>query len=858
MSGLSRADLLRVLKAKEEQSIKQDVEELAILFQYSYDENRMSPTVENSTVGQDQEIVNNLDQSPAIYAASRQYQYWYVAECKAKMTDKIADDIIMLPQVEDTELADRPLASYSLMSPGQWQNLWDKYLTNPNLSQVINIPCAVKLIAKGQAIHRLPKVISKRWNKPVVLILDRTKELRPLWPDMRAAWLSLLALLGEEQLQTFYLAEGPQGCWAQPQIVADGGIDSMAHDATVVMMGAFGSLETGKLSDDWSNLHDQLVKRGHSVVMLSVNRIHPSNAKVHLLDSRPGQSTDKLLTALALAWKPSLNQLRHLRLAIQDASLLDELKVYNHKEVEQLGGHLNLKPGVLLQRLHLLEDLDETDSLKQCARQWQQSLSKTGKEIERLQRNLLSTLKVEDYRLLHGLAKVVQKEIKEDKDRRLPYSLMRSMLPLLQLLTEQNPGKAWEPLLSVAQTIALEQDRPLPLKHQGLQSQGAIRWLRQINQQLVLNENKNNALLPLGDQAYCVQTQKIIRDSLAAEVKELEIIDQGHYWQLHAMTQPDWSDRFWQDEKGLFATHIDNALFFLQPATVEKPQAQWICRYKPWSWASEVGIDEHGLWADLQVKQVNYRLRWIKPGQFMMGSPITEKERSNNETQHQVTLTQGYWLGETSCTQGLWQAVMDSNPMLYKEDLQFPVKQVSWNDCQKFVKRLLILFPDFSAQLPSEAQWEYACRAGTKTAYWWGDKMDKIYANNGTDRNLEIQYPANDFGLKSMSGNVYEWCGDWMNDYATKNQIDPVGSETGQDRVLRGGSWSNHGRFLRSAYRDAEEPDFRYFLVGFRLAGGLDPQASEQYCATSRGPWNGQAAGGIVLGENAEQSETGK
>jgi hypothetical protein len=124
------------------------------------------------------------------------------------------------------------------------------------------------------------------------------------------------------------------------------------------------------------------------------------------------------------------------------------------------------------------------------------------------------------------------------------------------------------------------------------------------------------------------------------------------------------------------------------------------------TWASSIGCDQYGLFADLTVKNVTQRFRRIVPGIFLMGSPEDEPERYNDETQHQVTLTQGYWLADSACTQALWQAVMGNNPSYSQDDEQNPVEQVSWNDVQGFVARLNSLAPGLEARLPTEAQWE--------------------------------------------------------------------------------------------------------------------------------------------------------
>ena len=251
-------------------------------------------------------------------------------------------------------------------------------------------------------------------------------------------------------------------------------------------------------------------------------------------------------------------------------------------------------------------------------------------------------------------------------------------------------------------------------------------------------------------------------------------------------------------------------------------------------WAAQSGRDSEGLYSDLIIKDSTQRFRWIRPGMFCMGSPPEEKERHDNEIQHQVTLSQGYWLADTTCTQALWKAVMGDNPAFFKENENNPVEQVSWDDVQNFIKQLNSLIPGLAAQLPTEAQWEFACRAGTTTPFSFGETITPEQVNydgnvpyaNGKkggcrEKTIAIKsLPANPRGLYEMHGNVWEWCADWYDDYPATPVTDPTGSETGSSRVLRGGSWSNLGWRTRSANRGWYAPVNRDNYIGFRFVAG--------------------------------------
>ena len=220
---------------------------------------------------------------------------------------------------------------------------------------------------------------------------------------------------------------------------------------------------------------------------------------------------------------------------------------------------------------------------------------------------------------------------------------------------------------------------------------------------------------------------------------------------------------------------------------------------------------------------------YCAPGEFMMGSPTTEEGRYNNETQHHVRLTKGFWLGKYPVTQGQWKNVMWNNPSIFKGD-DLPVENVSWNNCQEFIAKVNVSL-GCEARLPTEAEWEYACRAGTMTAYFWGNALNGDKANCdgskpcGTktkgqylDKTTSVgRYAPNPWGFYDLHGNVWEWCNDWYGTYPSGNVIDPTGPASGVGRVFRGGSWLYLASYCRSANRGWGNPDVRNYDIGFRL-----------------------------------------
>jgi formylglycine-generating enzyme required for sulfatase activity len=259
----------------------------------------------------------------------------------------------------------------------------------------------------------------------------------------------------------------------------------------------------------------------------------------------------------------------------------------------------------------------------------------------------------------------------------------------------------------------------------------------------------------------------------------------------------------------------------------------------PDPFAVEWGHDQYGTFQSFAVGDVVQRMRWIPPGSFMMGSPESEVGRSSGEIQHYVELTRGYWLADTPVTQELWQSVMRINPSQFVDPYEpgRPVEQVRWYNCQEFVRRLNERIDGLDARLPTEAQWEYACRAGTVTATWIGNlepsqeieapQLDAISwcdLNSGSTTHPVGQKEPNPWGLYDMLGNVYDWCMDWYSEYEPTFQQDPCGIDLGAYRVFRGGSWSSRAKRVRAAKRFAEHPHFYDNRLGFRLARSATPK----------------------------------
>jgi formylglycine-generating enzyme required for sulfatase activity len=244
-------------------------------------------------------------------------------------------------------------------------------------------------------------------------------------------------------------------------------------------------------------------------------------------------------------------------------------------------------------------------------------------------------------------------------------------------------------------------------------------------------------------------------------------------------------------------------------------------------------VRELGLPLESKSRVVGIHFRLIPAGTFLMGSPEDEIDRDSHEIHNQVAIIRPFYMGKYEVTQGQWKQVMGGNPSKYEErGDNAPVEQVSWNACQEFLRKLSKLegLPDDILRVPTEAEWEYACRAGTQTPFCYGNHLDSRMANfNGyfpygdgiRDEYREVTTPvgmfkSNAWGLYDMHGNVWEWCQDWYGDYGGDTK-DPKGPALGSSRVVRGGSCMVHAEECRSASRSHDAPDQCWYGSGLRL-----------------------------------------
>ncbi|MDD5393937.1 MAG: SUMF1/EgtB/PvdO family nonheme iron enzyme [Thiothrix sp.] len=328
-----------------------------------------------------------------------------------------------------------------------------------------------------------------------------------------------------------------------------------------------------------------------------------------------------------------------------------------------------------------------------------------------------------------------------------------------------------------------------------------------------------------------------------AKLSDATTTDKGELSDATAIDKEELSDAAAIDKKAKLSDAIVTAkavkLFDAKNLTVaEKTEIGDLSTPR---WARESGIDEYGRYADLDIKGIIQRFRWIDAGTFWMGSPGTEVDREaflmGKEVRHQVILSQGFWLADTTVTQLFWKTVLGNNPASFKDDESNPVERVSWNDVYEFIQTLKSINSDLNIRLPTEAEWEYACRAGTTGPFSFGNNISTEQVNyngknpyadgdKGVYRKKTVPVKsmlANSWGLYGMHGNVWEWCQDVWQKKLSCNVVTNPESNVGYFhvgsilRVVRGGSWYSDGKYTRSAVRISQQPTERSDAIGFRL-----------------------------------------
>lgn len=701
-----------------------------------------------------------------------------------------------------------------------WPRLWrvlEDVFRSLREGERLDVPRLVGEIARGQVIRRLPR----QWvagTGRVRLVLDRSRHLVPFWSDQRLLELELRWRLGPHALEVRYLGHaGPMELLAERET-----------ERLQLVVSDLGFLGTAETRETWERLGDKW--RG-------------GGARLRALVPCPPERWDQDLAKLwnATEWEnPKIDTRTETPLSAGElAKKLEALQ----KLVAPL---VRVEPGLLRELRQLLGRAADAGTEADlwalfpnpstiaatpppAVAEWRQKLISEGLEPD-LQRRVLEVIRHWHRQLpplilaeeigIHGPAGVEA----EEQQRYLDY-LRAACAEIEARGTEPARIAAWferwngrmtsmpadeelvTALIGAWRRLAKEGEAPdlpdwaSPALLAALEQAGELRkfgiWQR--GNEIVLGDRAEGS--PIGEIRSSGATIQVV----GAQPRPflLETADSRLAFELEELPPK---------------VRIVSNLEVVELWTETRP-----------AWAAAAGRDHYGLWADLEVGGIVQRMRYIRPGRFLMGSPTTEIGRYKDEgPQHQVTLTEGFWLADTPCTQEFWQVVMGKNPSRF-QGAKRPVEQVSWDDVQPFLAKLGkgMAGGDMVPQLPTEAQWEYACRAGTQTSTYAGEEeavrpeLAWYSVNSNSETHEVAQKWANAWGLFDTLGNVWEWCADfWSGNYDGAEGVDPEGPAVGSDRVYRGGSWDDRARLVRAACRLWYKPGLRDENLGFRFSLG--------------------------------------
>jgi len=704
----------------------------------------------------------------------------------------------------------------------RWRDLMPRLrdtLAVPADTRMPDVPAIVRCLGSGRSLSRLPRRRRRQWGASLTVIEDRSDRLMPYWADQSVIGNVLASLFPRHAFRRGLIWESLDApvsndpdaptLWPPPP------------GSQVLVLGDLGGLApTGSAAASlWSRLGADLADLGCRALALSPVPADHCAAQVasrwtilmwerHAGAGSPSlfrADADRLLTALSPASRIEPGLLRDLRLILGLPAATESL-VWQHRALQSrhsIAGTLRAADALRLRKTFGTWDADVQTACLRRFHAWRGGLPHEiwFAEIEGLDPEL--------------------------RDR-LPYP--------------EDAGQADAYFAALGRRLHGVNGSSVPA--------GLLAWYRFVAPRLRPGHERDSRL--------GVHFQRLYRAAYADARKAPSLagydpalageVDRGATAQLldlwqrgnRLVFQPRSST---SSEQGLGSPL--GCIEFVQPEILILPRSQyeqdpfWESGHPP-GWARNWGWDDYGAWVEFVIEgkngqSVTQRMRWIEPGSFLMGSPEDEPERTKAEgPQHEVRIQEGFWLFDTVCTQALWEAVMGKSLSRF-EGPGRPVERVSWDDVQRFVESVNERLPGLGLSLPSEAQWEYGCRAGTVTPFSLGTNITPEQVNyngefpyaggtKGLYRRKTIPVKAlepNAWGLYQMHGNVWEWVRDVWNENYRGAPTDGSAwetTETGAGRVVRGGSWRGRAWGCRSAYRYLFPSNYRSDFLGFRCA----------------------------------------
>lgn len=758
-----------------------------------------------------------------------------------------------------------------------WSKLWPKLrqaLHSRVASHELDVGKWVRRVAQGEIVTRIPRLERKTWPSRLSIWIDRSRRLVPFWADQMTVIRQLYKVCDRRNLLIRWLDARAQ---AKTLLLRSDYLHNVRPDsqAPVLVLSDLGFFGTDVERAAWRKTAAALRRHEMSLsALVPAGRARFAPGVARLWNAMPweqgrarlgyalskntktfSERAEQLLTLVSPAAYVQPGLLRALRLLLppDQADASTEVDVWNHADVRGADAS-----GMVLQseaaekwRNDFAVTIDSALQRRVSATisMWHEGLPRELLRAETLvwlsvAPNVQAPGNVQD--ALDFAARLEGSAMASGDDpqwadvvKRFGHALLSGMpeaiyerIPALQTVWVAAFQGASAPKSIDPAEIRRKLERPGETRHW---------YIRQVGAQWVFGLNERGTEWP---------------SYIQGPGSPLAWFEASRPWVTVVRGQTAEEHRL---EPGL-------TLSFDLDEPVELRTDRCTLRLAPWvreSWTIAAGRDRYGLWADADIRGVVQRFRWIPPGRFLMGSPESEAGRYDNEgPQHWVTWTGGRWFGDTPVTQRLWKAVVGLNPSEFQSQKQIsdthPVEYVSWDESG--------VFCDLAGmRLPTEAEWEYACRAGTTTATWAGDLsilgennapvLDPIawYGGNcGVDFEFEkwadtefwpdkqhdfakggshsVRLKAsNPLGLHDMLGAVYEWCCDAGKPYGIERLVDPPPIRNASiSRILRGGGWGSRPRRLRAASRDEVKLTFRSYYVGFRLARDADPDKSKK------------------------------
>ena len=679
----------------------------------------------------------------------------------------------------------------------------------------IDVDALVAIWSEGQRLSRIPRQEVQRWPTRLIICKDRSSSLMPIWEDQDRVVAALIRILGQQALKVCVLL----GAHADELPV-------LSEGETVLVLGDLGSGEG--MSDPWRRLGRRLQRDGHRSFALvpSTKKTLPRvegwtsiawdcshsesvSPEAHL------RALGRLFTLLspAVRIEPGLLRTARRKFLKGEGDIRHELSFWRDPMVGIgiLGATWRAEQaGPWRKRFQAPVDVADKEALAQLLREWHEDV-------------LPEELWFEEQLQLEALGKALGVDLVSPQDKEAlahwGYRL-QATLPSC----EESILVYWRRVIGrIDPSIARDRQRGFAeLSQQAARALPSTRSIAGTR----IHELKRRATGPVRrfELAQTNSGLKAIEDITGLVNRDTRYLSEGIKSPVVTFESRD-------------VAHLDvHASRAYQLSLEYSPEVSVLAGDVPRkeepnpgpdvSWATDSGRDTFGYWAEVDTHGVRFRLRWIEPGTFMMGSPPDEAGRYEDdsewsEVQHRVTLTRGYWMGDTPVTRVLWRSVMSDNPSHFLGETR-PVENVSWDDSQRFIERLNQKYPALRLRLPTEAEWEYACRAGTHEATYGGDlslddngrasELDPIawyFANSEGETQPVKEKAPNRLGLYDTLGNVWEWCSDWYGQYPEQTVEDPKGPRMGAYRVVRGGGWSSNARYVRAASRYAFEPSNR-------------------------------------------------